>query len=62
MRDESLDCVVILDMQELRDRATFEEPTCAPKGVEEVFVNGVRAVAAGQWTGRRAGEFVRAAH
>ncbi|MYM19131.1 hypothetical protein GSY69_03875 [Brevibacterium sp. 5221] len=62
MRDESLDCVVILNMQELRDRAIFEEPTCAPKGVEEVLVNGVRAVAAGQWTGRRAGEFVRAAH
>jgi N-acyl-D-aspartate/D-glutamate deacylase len=36
--------LVVLDTARLRDRASFEDPSAAPEGIEHVFVNGRHVV------------------
>jgi N-acyl-D-aspartate/D-glutamate deacylase len=47
--------VVVIDLEQLSEEATYERPCAHPVGVEHVFVAGVQAVEAGVPTGRRAG-------
>lgn len=51
--------IVIFDLERLTDRATFEEPTILPEGVDYVLVNGSLAVENGSTTGVRAGSVLR---
>ena len=51
--------LVVFDLDTIRDRATFEDPTAAPDGIGEVIVNGVVALAKGQTTGSRSGAVLR---
>ena len=39
---------LVLFSQDLMDEATYEEPTLSPKGVDGVWINGVRVVENGQ--------------
>jgi N-acyl-D-amino-acid deacylase len=50
--------LVVIDPEEICDRATYEEPRLAPEGVHTVFVNGRLAVTEGRVTGERAGAFL----
>ena len=51
--------LVLFDPQRIIDRGTFEEPHRPPEGIEAVYVNGVKAIAAGRPTGARAGRVLR---
>ena len=51
--------IVVFDLASIKDRATFEAPTLAPEGIDEVIVNGVVAFADGKPTGSRSGSVLR---
>src|SRR5690606_28574720 len=51
--------IVVFDMGSIKDNATFEAPTAAPAGIDDVIVNGVVALAKGQPTGSRSGTVLR---
>ena len=51
--------VVVFDPATVGDRATFEEPHQLSVGVEEVLVNGVQVLRAGEHTGAKPGRIVR---
>lgn len=51
--------IVVLDIKKLDDRATFEEPSTHPLGIEYVVVNGAVSVWEGNYVGRRNGEVLR---
>ncbi len=51
--------LVLVDMERIRDNASFESPYEAPKGIDLVIVNGTVAVENGDWTGRAAGKILR---
>jgi N-acyl-D-amino-acid deacylase len=48
--------VVVMDVERIQDRATYEEPQQYSEGTVHVLVNGVLAVRDGQATGALAGE------
>lgn len=48
--------VVIFDLATLDDRATYEQPTLYPAGIEYVLVNGAITIERGAHTGARAGK------
>ena len=48
--------VTIFDLDALQDRATYDEPTLHPTGIEYVLVNGVVTIESGKHTGARAGK------
>ncbi len=48
--------LVVLDLDRLSDGSTVADPLRYATGVDEVFVNGVAVVEAGEHTGRRPGE------
>jgi N-acyl-D-amino-acid deacylase len=50
--------VVVFDPATIQDHATYEHPQQLATGVEEVWVNGVRALRAGQATGATSGRAV----
>lgn len=50
--------LVVLDPEQVGDRATFEAPIQASSGIELVFVNGVLSYRAGKWLAARAGQFL----
>ena len=53
--------LVVLDRAELRDRASFEEPSRFPDGIEHVFVNGTPVVEGRRYHPKaRAGQVIRA--
>ena len=52
--------VVIFDPAHLRDRATFDEPTLAPEGIEWVFIAGEPALHRGEVLNGNLGRAVRA--
>lgn len=54
--------LVLFDPAEVTDNSTFTQPTLAPLGIDDVFVSGEHVVDNGQWTGRRAGTYVRIDH
>lgn len=47
--------VVVFDLEDIRDLATYEEPTLSPTGVEWVLVNGEVVVERGEHTGATPG-------
>jgi N-acyl-D-amino-acid deacylase len=51
--------VVVFDPQTIQDHATYERPHQLATGVEEVWVNGVRALRHGEATGASSGRAVR---
>jgi N-acyl-D-aspartate/D-glutamate deacylase len=52
--------LVVLDTARLRDRATFEDPSAAPEGIEHVFVNGRHVLDGARYdAGAHAGEVLR---
>jgi N-acyl-D-amino-acid deacylase len=51
--------IVIFNAEEVEDRATFENPTCPPKGVEYVVLNGRMAVKNGEIVNRNLGRAIR---
>ncbi len=51
--------LVVLDPDQVNDRATFAEPKQAPVGIDHVIVNGVHVVADGQQTEDRPGRVLR---
>jgi N-acyl-D-aspartate/D-glutamate deacylase len=48
--------VTIFDLNTLNDRATYEQPTLYPTGIEYVLVNGAVTIERGSHTGARAGK------
>jgi N-acyl-D-aspartate/D-glutamate deacylase len=48
--------VTIFDMNTIDDRATYEQPTLYPTGIEYVLVNGAVTIERGTHTGARAGK------
>lgn len=48
--------VVIFDLATLDDRATYEQPTLYPTGIEYVLVNGAITIEHGKHTGAKAGK------
>jgi N-acyl-D-amino-acid deacylase len=52
--------LVVFQLDQLQERATFEEPCGYPSGVEHVFVAGEHVVEDGQLTGRRPGRVLLA--
>lgn len=51
--------IVLFDLEKIMDKASYEEPTQPPEGIEYVIVNGVISVEDGQTTGVRSGEVLR---
>ena len=51
--------LTVFDYDGLEDRASWEQPTAAPAGVDYVVVNGVLTVAEGKYTGAKAGRVLR---
>jgi N-acyl-D-amino-acid deacylase len=51
--------IVVFDPQTIIDHATFDRPQQYASGVQEVFVNGVQVLRAGEHTGAKPGRFVR---
>lgn len=51
--------LVLFDADDIRDCATFEQPTLPPLGIEAVWVNGVLSYSQGKSTEARNGQFIR---
>jgi N-acyl-D-amino-acid deacylase len=51
--------VVVFDPNTVQDHATYEHPHQLASGIEEVWVNGVRALRSGEATGAASGRVVR---
>jgi N-acyl-D-amino-acid deacylase len=51
--------VTIFDLETLRDRATYDEPTLSPTGIDWVLVNGVVVIDHGRHTGATPGQVLR---
>jgi len=51
--------VVVFDPQTIQDHSTYEHPQQLATGVDEVWVNGVRALRKGEATGAPSGRAVR---
>ncbi|MDH3734249.1 MAG: D-aminoacylase [Gemmatimonadota bacterium] len=51
--------VVVFDLEEFRDLATYDDPNHLSEGVQYAFVNGVLAVDDGRFTDALAGEVLR---
>ena len=52
--------LVIFDPTTVEDTATFDAPLEEPRGVDLVMVNGAVTIRHGEFTGRRAGQFLKA--
>lgn len=51
--------IVIFDMNDIQDTATWENPTAKPTGIDHVIVNGVIVLDDGQHTGATPGQVMR---
>ncbi len=51
--------IVVFDPMTIQDRATFENPTLFPEGIDCVIVNGTPVVEKGVHTGSRPGKVLR---
>lgn len=51
--------IVVFDLETLDDRATYDEPTLFPTGIEWVLVNGEVVIREGEHTGARPGHVLR---
>jgi N-acyl-D-amino-acid deacylase len=54
--------VVLVDPASVADRASYESPRHTAVGIDDVFVGGVRVLAAGEPTGARPGRGLRRAY
>ena len=50
--------LVVADLEGVDERGTWRLPSAYPIGIDEVFVNGVQAVAEGEFTGKLAGRIL----
>jgi len=50
---------VLLDLDKIADKATYEDPIKYPDGIEYVFVNGVLIVEDGKYSGNLPGKVLR---
>ena len=53
--------IVVFDLEEVRDLATYTDPHQLSQGMVHVFVNGTAAIRDGAFTGERAGRVLRRA-
>lgn len=53
--------IVVFDLEEVRDLATYTDPHQLSEGMVHVFVNGAAAIRDGAFTGERAGRVLRRA-
>jgi N-acyl-D-amino-acid deacylase len=51
--------LVLFDAENIRDCASFDQPTLPPQGIEAVWVNGVLSYIQGRSTEARSGQFIR---
>jgi N-acyl-D-amino-acid deacylase len=51
--------LVIFDLGEIKDTATYQKPHQYPSGIPYVMVNGVLVVAKGKKTGKKPGQVLR---
>ena len=51
--------IIVFDPEEVKDHATFEDPTALSSGMEYVIVNGRVTIDQGQFTGEKAGRALR---
>lgn len=51
--------LVVLDIKNIEDRATFEDPNKYPVGIDYVIVNGTISVSEGKYVGIRHGEVIK---
>jgi N-acyl-D-amino-acid deacylase len=51
--------LVLFDLNEIRDPATYEEPKRYPEGIKWVLVNGETVVQEGEHTGKRPGVILK---
>lgn len=51
--------VVVFDYEEIEDRATWEDPTAMPDGIDYVIVNGKLAIDDGRYADVKAGQVLR---
>jgi len=51
--------VVVFDPNQVRDKATFENPHQYAEGMQHVFVNGIQVLEAGTHTGAKPGRCIR---
>ncbi len=51
--------IVVFDPQTIQDHSTYERPQQLATGVDDVWVNGVRALRHGEATGAASGRAVR---
>lgn len=51
--------MVLVDMERIRDKATFADPSAAPEGIDCVVVNGVVCMRDGESTGVSSGSVLR---
>ncbi len=51
--------MVLLDMDRIRDKATFADPSAAPEGIDLVVVNGVVCMRGGEHAGVASGSVLR---
>lgn len=52
--------LVVMQPETVADDASYTDPTRPPRGLSDVFINGVHVVADGRYTGARAGQRLRA--
>ncbi|HEY6916817.1 MAG TPA: amidohydrolase family protein, partial [Allosphingosinicella sp.] len=53
--------ITIFDLDRLDDRATFEDPSAQPEGIDYVLVNGTLVLEGGKYSGALPGKVVRGA-
>jgi N-acyl-D-aspartate/D-glutamate deacylase len=51
--------VTVFDFDRIKDRATYEDPTAYPEGIDYVLVNGELVIDDGRHTGARPGQVLR---
>ena len=51
--------ITIFDYERIQDKATYQEPTATPEGIQYVLVNGQLVVEEGRHTGAKPGKAVR---
>ncbi len=59
IREGAVADVAVFDLEDIRDRATYAEPSLVAEGMSWVLVNGVPVIANGKFTGALSGKVLR---
>jgi N-acyl-D-aspartate/D-glutamate deacylase len=51
--------LVVVDLEEIDERGTWRVPAAYPSGIDHVLVNGIQAIAEGEFTGQLGGSMLR---